>query len=80
MPGAPSAVVIESANLATRCALTSSTVGKAVSVSVCRVAFSIALSRWRSRGDTKSSAVPERPALPVRPIRCTYDSVSCGMS
>ncbi|CPB36401.1 Uncharacterised protein [Mycobacterium tuberculosis] len=37
--------MMESANLATRWVLTSSTVGNCASVSVCRVAFSIALSR-----------------------------------
>ncbi|CPB17634.1 Uncharacterised protein [Mycobacterium tuberculosis] len=45
IPGPPSALVMESANLATRWVLTSSTVGNCASVSVCRVAFSIALSR-----------------------------------
>ena len=34
----------------------------------------------RSRGVTKSVAMPARPARPVRPMRCTYTSTSFGMS
>jgi hypothetical protein len=69
--GALSDAVIASWNFATRCALTSAAVGKSISVSRCRVAFSIALSSPFSRGVTKSNASPLRPARPVRPIRWT---------
>ena len=60
--------------------LTSSMLGSAIGCSLCRVAFSIAASIRRSRGVTNRIASPVRPALPVRPTRCTYDSVSVGMS
>jgi hypothetical protein len=63
--------VIESRNFATRWALTSSTDGNSASISFDRVAFSIALSRCRSRGVTNNIAEPDRPARPVRPMRCT---------
>ena len=67
----PSAFVIASVNLATRLALTSSTLGFAISVIGCRVAFSMERSRYFSRGVTNEIASPLRPARPVRPIRCT---------
>ena len=34
----------------------------------------------RSFGSQKVKAIPLAPARPVRPMRCTYDSASIGMS
>ena len=37
------------------------------------------ITNWRySELEIKVIAVPVFPARPVRPIRCTYDSESCG--
>ena len=58
----------------------SGTVAARSTSSLRRISRSIACSSFRSSWSQNDTAMPDAPARPVRPIRCTYISGSCGRS